>query len=401
MQHVLSRWLLGAFAKGGDLATYDHQDGTYDSASPEKFLAEVDGHSAAIEVGIRDIESPASAAAWHLQKRVKNLGPGLYPLTAGLDAPSTSGPRMRDGGRYQGTSIVVAGHELPMPPDKERRALLRYAGLMYQRSPATEATMLRHGDIYNRAAEAALADAAPGLRSGLPKTLDEELARRRARMLEMAASLEAMLERANWFVLRPPPGCELVLGDCAVMATPSLGVDAGWIPLLAPASFAVVMPISPLVALLLAPQAVLPMNLDEVTPTSMANAVNRLSWRHADRYVVARRRSHIEASMPSDAKAIGSARASVDVEQVADAARRDVQEILGEVRRELLHRRYVDEYLRVEGRNWHDWDGCRLRLGEPLYAPEDRDLVRDPCPAWPARSGLGSPAAAPRGIPRR
>jgi hypothetical protein len=63
-QHVISAWLLRAFARGSpELAQYDKSTDSFSTVSPEEFLVESDGHSAGIERGIERIETPASRAA--------------------------------------------------------------------------------------------------------------------------------------------------------------------------------------------------------------------------------------------------------------------------------------------------------------------------------------------------
>lgn len=387
IQHVLSEWLLAAFSggRGRELAVYNIETRSIESADPATFLAETDAHSPEIEAGINDIEGPASAAARQLNKLVKNLPPGLYAMTLGLVLARPTGAgtiRVEDAPVVEGMRLITTEVELPMPPEPARRALLRYAGLMYQRAPVTEAAMILMGKTFNRAAQATLDQMWPGMSAGLP--MEDELAHRRLRMLEVAADLGSALESAHWFVLRAPVGHEFVLGDCPVMTALSLGADTGWRAILAEESYIIVMPISPRAALLFAPRRLMPVNLGDPLPESAADAVNRLTWRHAFRRVVAATRAQLEASVPADLDTLGSAHASIDV---ADVATKTVGETVHLV--VAVRQRHMDPA-------WRRWQGCRLAIGLRPYPAVDRSALLPPCPGWSSQPVELPTGAAPR-----
>ncbi len=372
-QHVISEWLLRAFAHPVPgrraLEIYDKATGQYATADPKTFMTEVDAHSTAIELGIGRIEGPAAIAARRLAKNVKGLPPGVYavvPTGAGI---SSGGPPLSDEGTYAGIRLLVSRHQVPAPSPVDRAALLTYAGLMYQRSPTTEAAMLRLRDLYNLAAQRTLDGLMPGMPTGLD--LEQEISRRRRRMVDMAADIGARLAGASWWVVRAAPGEAFVLGDTPVAGTISLGHDDEWRAILSPETFAVVMPIRPEIALVFAPQRIMPITGIEMDLAGVTQAINRLMWRHAGRYVAARERAHLEAARPEDDVSPGlpGLAANIDVEHVAGAAFRDVLRITAEVR------------YRSIGREWQRWEACRIAFGWHPWAAEDRHLFALPCPA--------------------
>jgi len=219
---------------------------------------------------------------------------------------------------------------------------------------------MRFGAEYDVAAQRALDRLMPGLRTGLAT----ELARRRARMLALARDIGSRLTDANWWVLRAHRGEAFVLGDSPVAVTLSLGHDDEWRAILSPESYVIVMPLSPVIALLVAPQRIIPIANIDLDLTGVTRAINRLMWRWADRYVFGRVRSHLEQAAPAvdDEARRSSVPADIATERAASAAYRDVMTIVTDLR--------FSQLLQT----WHHWDGCRLAFGWQPWAPEDRSM---------------------------
>jgi hypothetical protein len=367
-QHVISEWLLKAFARtapgGPTLALYDKTTGLYDSAMPGDFMTEVDAHSTAIERGIGDIEGPASRAALQLAKRVKILPPGLYAVVPSHGEIRANGSALSDKGVYEGRRILVSEYQVPSPSQVDRIALGRYAGLMYERAPKNETAIMGFGAKYDLAAQQELDRLMPGMRTGLAT----ELARRRTRMLAQVTDIGGRLAEATWWVIRAGKGQAFVLGDSPVAATDSLGHDDDWRAIFSSGSYAVVMPLGPMFALIMAPQRILPIAGVDVDLAGVTRAINRLMWRYADRYVLAHDRTQLEAAWPEadDERRRSSVDANVDTEHIAMAAARDVTSIVAE----LWWRRVRPE--------WRHWTSCRLEFGRQPWPAEDRHLFAAP-----------------------
>jgi hypothetical protein len=331
-------------------------------------MTEVDAHSTAIEHGIGDIEGPASRAALQLAKRVKILPPGLYAVVSSQAETRAVGPALSDKGVHEGLRLLVSEHQIPSPSQADRIALGRYAGLMYQRAPKNETAIMRFGAEYDLRAQQALDRLLPGMRTGLTT----ELARPRSRMLALAADMGGRLAEATWWVARAGIGDAFVLGDSPVAATVSLGHDDDWRAIFSPESYAVVMPLGPTFALIMAPQRIIPISGIDVDLAGVTRAINRLMWRHADRYVLARHRAQLEAAWPEadDEQRRSSVDANVDIEHVGKAAARDVMSIVTDVWRHRVNQ------------EWQHWTSCRLEFGWQLWPPEDRNLFASPPKHW-------------------
>jgi len=206
-----------------------------------------------------------------------------------------SGPALSDKGVHEGRRILVSEYQVPLPSQGDRIALGRYAGLMYERAPKNETAIMGFGAKYDLAAQQELDRLMPGMRTGLAT----ELARRRTRMLAQVTDIGGRLAEANWWVIRAGKGEAFVLGDSPVAATDSLGHDDDWRAIFSPGSYAVVMPLGPTFALIMAPQRILPITGIDVDLAGMTRAINRLMWRYADRYVLAHDRTQLEASSSS------------------------------------------------------------------------------------------------------
>jgi len=370
-QHVISRWLLRAFARpgpgGAGLIQYDKKTDAYQETSPDAFLVEVDAHSPEIERGIERIETPASQAARRLAKRTRTLPPGFYAVVDQDEDIRAAGDGLADVGVVEGMRLLVSRFQIPSPSQVDRLALARYIGLMYQRAPKLEASIIRWGEEYDRAAQSALDRTLPGMKTGL-RTM---LAGRRSRMLQSAEGMGARLAAANWWVVRPDPNDSFVLSDCPVAATIALGHDDPWRAIFSQESFVVTMPLGPKIALVIAPQMVPFSNID---PADLTRAINRLIWRSADRYVLGRDRAILDAALPGadETQRRSTVDVAFDAEQVAAAATAQVVRIVAEV----LLRQFVNAYLRADEAEWQRWDGCRLVFGRGQIAegmpPDDR-----------------------------
>ena len=357
-QHVISEWLLKAFsaeaARGRVLATYDKATGEYGLAIPSKFMVEVDAHPVDVEAGFGKIESAAALASTRLVRRVEALPPGLYSITE--EDNLTAAEDLQEVGQHGQMRLLLADRQVASPPRVDREALGRFAALMYQRSPAIEAARSEVGEYYGRGVREVSQTLPPAMRSDLKLLADEA----RARTLASAHSLGPGLGSATWFVVRAGEGESFVLSDCPIAATVSLGHDDGWRPILSSSSFALAMPLSPKVALLIAPQRLLPISAVE-RMSEFVPAINRLLWRWAGKYVLAPRQADLEGALGDADEA--TRRAAVAVE--TDLAR--------------AYRSGIHDMTRIfaEVIWWHRWEDCRRVLGLPI-AREDRDLIFGP-----------------------
>jgi hypothetical protein len=165
-----------------------------------------------------------------------------------------------------------------------------------------------------------------------------------------------------------------VLGDSPVGATISLGHDDRWRAILSGESYVVAMPLAPDLALLLAPQLLMPVTLEPGLPAITA-AINRLSWRHASRFVVARDAETLVQAWPADKESAmrrESAAPPVDPDYIARNAWATSLWIV-----------VTTQYRAAERAGWLHWEGCSLTFGFLPYAAEDRVHAGQPaCPGW-------------------
>jgi hypothetical protein len=357
-QHVISRWLLKAFARGAPvLAAYVKTTGDYTTVETKTFMTEVDAHSTSIEQGIAAIETPASQAALTLAKRAKQLPAGLYAVASGAQASNGGSPGLVDKGVYEGMRLFVGEREIPSPKQHERLALARYAGLMYQRAPRMEEAMLAWGRAFDIASQRALDRILPGFHAAA----QTELAHRRLRMLTMASNIGDRLANAPWWLVVAQPDEAFILGDSPVATTISLGHLDEWRAILAPESYVVAMPLSDRIAVLIAPQALMPVSGIEADLAGLVRAINRLLWRRAGSYVLARDESHLRAVWDEDSAARISDEITTDARYGAEQGWR-----LGlSVGVEFVHRRTY-----IEG--WHRWEGCTPVFGWYPWPAEHR-----------------------------
>lgn len=287
----------------------------------------------------------------------------MYAVLPDESEHGQEGLPVTDRGVVGGLHILVGEHSIPGPSPADRLAIARYAALMYQRAPKTEAAILRWGEAYDLGIHDAVVRVAPQLHNVGPFT---GLAYRRARMVDLARRIGTILDTASWWVVRAGRGQEFVLGDTPMVSTTDLGVDGDWHAILEQDVFTVVMPLGPTVALLMAPRHVFPvseMGFDEIGP-----AINRLVWWSADRYVIGRSRGHLEGAVPGadDAFRRSSVSAKHDAPAIAAKGAALAQRILAGA--------YVEvSIVRPLQAGWRRWDGCRLVLGYALVSSEDRN----------------------------
>lgn len=352
-QHVISGWLLRAFARGGrdrtTLAVYDKVTGRLDTTPPEAFLVELDAHSSQVERGIGRIEAPASQAGRALVKRVRHLPSGLYAVVAEGAPTRTGGPELSDEGVFDGMRLLVGRREIGAPSWRERLALGTFVGLMYQRAPKTERSIRAWGADFDEGAQWSLDRLMPGVKTGL----GWELEARRQRMLALSVNVGQRLANSTWWIVRAPDDEPFVLGDSPVVATVSLGHDDGWRAILADESNVLAMPLAPGVALAVAPRAIMPISGIDVG--GVARALNRLAWRWAERYVVACDPEHLEnvLSTMNEAERRASVDAGVDRRRVFLSGVATMSEIWMELQ-------------------WRRWKGCRWAPGVQPFAAADR-----------------------------
>jgi hypothetical protein len=399
-QHTISGWLLRAFAKGSHLAAYAKGTGTYEDVDPEDFLIEIDAHSHSIEHGIGRIEGPAADAARNLAKWVRgqHLPAGLYAVSPTENASHFGPPGVKNMGVREGMRLFVGERDIPSPKPDERAALARYVGLMYQRAPRTEQAILAWGRAFDVAAQSVLDRLLPGFHTGL----QTELSHRRRRMLEMASRIGDRLVGASWWLVVAGSGEAFILGDAPVAATISLGHDDEWRAILAAESYAVVMPLSPQIALLMAPQGLIPITGIDEDLSGLVIAINRLVWRRAGSYVLARERSHLQAVWPDAGASIAdrSNDVAMDAKHGAEAGARVGLSIAVEVG------------FRQMQAQWQRWTGCTLVFGWYPWPREDHQKLRwtsdtnrathpQPTTSRPLRPSRGRPGLANGSVARR
>lgn len=365
-QHIISAWYLRAFSRRVGrkplLHVYDKAEDSIEQVSVDDFLAETDAHSAETERQIETLEGPASEAARRLVKRVKVLQPGMYAL-AELDAPTVSvGPSHFSAGHSGATELMVTRHQIASPSAPDMAALAAYAGLMYWRAPKVQVGIAEMRRTYDVAAQRVLDVLMPGMQT---ETLDG-IDKRRLRAVKSASGVGARLAAANWWVIRAPVDEPFLLGDNPVGTTVSLGHDDSWRAILSNETFVVAMPLGPSTGLLIAPNRFLPFS-GFTDPNEAAAAINRLTWRSADRFIVSQDRAQLE-NVAERLGSVRSARIPVDIDlgKVSQHAAGDSVRIVADV----LWRRDF-------GR-WAGWGGCRAMFGYFPFATEDRDSIYGP-----------------------
>ena len=333
-QHVISRWLLNRFARtepgGLTLTVFDKQTGTVSSVPPSRFLTLVDDHSHDVEVALGRLEDPAARAVSRLLERAESISPGPCPLFGDRDNLEED-PALREVTRepVEGMRLFAVPRWLAEPPPDDRLAIARYLGLMFTRAPKMEQAISEIHDVVRAAYEDEVAATAPALLEGTRAALDEHLTNARFVGLRTPEEQSEAFAAMPWYVVRAPDDEPFVLGDSPVVATIQIGHDEdSWRPLLSETTYVVCMPLSARVCLIAAPQSVLPVGVE--SPLEIAGAINRLSWRWADRYVVGPTPASITGvrdAMPSEG-VTSSVTVEVEARTMYEGARLQAREAL-------------------------------------------------------------------------
>ena len=369
-QHVISAFLLRGFARVVDqrrtLTAFDKRSGTHVEIDVRDFLTESDTHPVEVEHDFNLVETKAARAIFELRKSMRAVAPGMYAVGS---ERLIEGDPIEDVGVHEGTRLYVTRHQVAGLPPAEQEALLRFVALMYQRAPGMEAAILEFGRAYDAAVRETLARYRPWY--SVPLVTDR--AGYRQRITARALDIAGKLRPANWWLVKTEPPSTFVLGDSPVVATISLGHDDKWRAILSSETYVVAMPLGPELALLMAPQLVMPVVVDAGL-RSIVGAVNRLSWRHAARYVVGCDAAALDAAWPPTVDADGrraTVSPPVDLEHLGSKASADTIGIV------------ITTELRVAMvAGWLHWDRCRLVFGSVPYAADDRAYAGlPPCPS--------------------
>jgi Protein of unknown function (DUF4238) len=273
-----------------------------------------------------------------------------------------AGPAISEVGSVGAMRLLVSQHQVGSPSTADRLALARFAGLMYRRAPALEELSVTFGAVYQGAAQTVLDRRMPGIRPDFDQSVDS----RRWRMIANAETIADRLVLSNWWIARSVPDRGFVVSDQPVGTTLTLGhVDEAWRAIFAPDTYVITLPLNPGLALLIAPQVMIPIvgieTVDQVAP-----AVNLLTWRSANRYLLARNRHDLETAVDDDELRRKSTHVSFDWDFIANRAASDAARIIDE----------------VQGRppviDWPAWwwDGSRLRFEMLGYNGEDAEYIR-------------------------
>ena len=285
-QHIIPRWYLDRFARdttgGRILAAYEKATTACRDVPPTRFMTATDDHDAEIEAELGRLESPAAAAVQALDERVRALPPGLYRVAGERDEDrdATEAP-IRDGGVIEDMHLFVADRQIRRLPSDERRALARFAALMYSRAPKIERAMRLVSDAYVRGIRTAVASYGKTIDIDHTVFLSAELERTRWLGLREADQIAGPLENATWWVLRSGPNEEFILGDSPVVVTLQLGHDDAWRRLLGDDGYVIAMPLGPELALLIANLLTVGVEAEE-----FVGALNRHSWKWAEDFTM-------------------------------------------------------------------------------------------------------------------
>lgn len=289
-QHIISRWLLDRFARDGrggrTISVFDKTTSIVRDDVPTRFMTVVDDHSAEIEAALGRLENIAAPAAARLSDRVATVAPGVWPLAGTTDnlagdgelheVPAPQSPDMR---------LFTFDRWLAEPPLRDRQAISAFLALMYTRSRKTERMIVTAREEVTQAYTDTVNALMPALLEPTLAAIDAETDGARFIGLRTPDWATAFA-RMPWYVIRAPDDAPFVLSDSPVVATIQIGFESdGWRPLLADATYAVCIPLGASACLVVAPGKIVPIGVE--SPHEIADAINRLSWRWADRYVVA------------------------------------------------------------------------------------------------------------------
>jgi len=288
-QHVITEWLLKHFARpepgGLTLSVYDKTTGSMNEAVPSRFMAPIDDHGSHVESALGRLESDAAPAVTRLLARAATVTVGLWALygeTDNLTGPSALSEVQVPAGDVR---VFAPTRWLAEPSADDRARIARYLALMFTRSPTMERAISEVG-VAVRAGYVQMVKAeAPALLTPMLEVLDGYLDDARFIGLRTPDELTDAFAAMDWYLVRAPDDAPLVLGDSPVVSTIQVGHEEdAWRPLLSPETYAVCMPLSAAVCLVVAPQGLMPIGVEK--PDEMADAINRLTWRWADRHVI-------------------------------------------------------------------------------------------------------------------
>jgi Protein of unknown function (DUF4238) len=288
-QHVIAEWLLKLFARdepgGLTLSVFDKATGTTGRDVPSRFSAILDDHSGTVEVGLGRIESAAAEPVRRLVARAAAVQPGLWPLAGATDNLAGTGDMIEVPSPDPEMRLFHMDRWLAEPPAEDRAHIARYLTLMFTRSPKMERAIADVSSAVRAGFVQMVKSEAPGMLSQTVGALEAYLDEARFVGLRTPDHLTHAFAAMDWYVVRAAEDAPFVLGDSPVVSTIQIGHDQdSWRPLLSPETFAVCMPLATLVCLVVAPQKLMPVGIE--SPEETADAVNRLSWRWADRYIV-------------------------------------------------------------------------------------------------------------------
>ena len=288
-QHVITEWLLKMFARtapgGLTLSVFDKQLDAIVSDVPSQFMAKLDDHSHTVEAGLARLEGAAAQPARRLVARAAAVEPGLWPLYGPTDNLAEIGDLVEVPSPDAEVRLFAPTRWLAEPPPADREKIARYLTVMFPRSTKLERAILDVSAAVRAGYVQMVNSMAPAMLASVLPVLDEYLEDARFIGLRMPDDLAATFAAADWYVVRAPDAAPFLLGDSPVVSTIQVGHETdSWRPLLSPETYAVCMPLSTTTCLIVAPQRLVPVGV--ASPLEMADAINRLTWRWADRYVV-------------------------------------------------------------------------------------------------------------------
>lgn len=288
-QHVIAEWLLKLFGRderaGRTLSLFDKLTGSIGRDVPSRFSTILDDHSGSIEADLGRIESDAAEPVRHLVARLESVEPGLWPLFGPTDKLAGTGGMREVPSPEPEMRLFLPDRWLAEPSTDDRARIARYLTLMFTRSPKMERAIATVASAVRAGFEQMVTVNTPGLMTKTLAALDAYLGEARFVGLRSPQNLTDAFAAMSWYVIRSARDAPFLLGDSPVVSTIQVGHEEdSWRPLLSPETFAVCMPLSADACLLVAPQNLVPVGVE--TPEEMADAINRLSWRWADRYIV-------------------------------------------------------------------------------------------------------------------
>lgn len=288
-QHVIAEWLLKLFARtkpgGLTLSVFDKTTGAIGRDVPSRFSAALDDHSGTIEADLGRIESAAAEPVRRLVARVAAVAPGLWPLAGATDNLTGTGALVEVASPEPEMRLFRPDRWLAEPSADDRARIARYLTLMFTRSPKMERAIAEVSVAVRAGFVSMVRSMAPELLAQTLGALDAYLDEARFVGLRTPEHLTDAFAAMAWYTVRAADDAPFLLGDSPVVSTIQVGHEEdSWRPLLSPETFAVCMPLSAHVCLLVAPQGLVPVGIE--TPEETADAINLLSWRWADRYVV-------------------------------------------------------------------------------------------------------------------